>query len=122
MDVLVGCPVAARDWCIEHWWRFAEISALRAGMTPRFLLVAGHQDTTAETLAAAGCRDLIVHRIDDDRDHDSHDWANPGRIERMVELRNILVERVTQEAPDLFLSLDSDILLHPDALRVMRRL
>jgi hypothetical protein len=47
---------------------------------------------------------------------------NPERFHRMVYLRNLLLGAVRNLSPDHFLSLDSDILLHPRALASMMEL
>lgn len=46
----------------------------------------------------------------------------PARLRTMVRVRNALLGAVRELEPDLFLSLDTDILLHPKALRKMIRL
>jgi hypothetical protein len=52
------------------------------------------------------------------RGGDVRDWR-PERYRQMVELRNLLLGAVRDQAPDVFLSLDSDILLHADQLTLM---
>jgi hypothetical protein len=56
--------------------------------------------------------------IEEPRSYDKRDW-NHDRYGRMVELRNTLLDVVRKIGPELFLSLDSDILLHPDSIRSM---
>lgn len=52
------------------------------------------------------------------RGRDAREW-NWARFERMVELRNTLLGTVRELEPEYFLSLDSDILLHEDAIANM---
>lgn len=56
-----------------------------------------------------------VH-IDEVEREDKRQWDNT-RYRRMVELRNTLLAAVREKSPELFLSLDSDILIHPDSVR-----
>jgi hypothetical protein len=68
-----------------------------------------------ETLAVIQRRPADIIEWPNGRSADQRDWG-PDRYEQMVELRNRLLGRVRQLAPSWFLSLDSDILLHPQTL------
>jgi hypothetical protein len=60
----------------------------------------------------------VVDLVEDRRSADERVW-NGERYLHMAELRNRLLQTVRFLDPPLFLSLDSDILLHPDALKNM---
>jgi len=60
---------------------------------------------------------LVVLDVPNSRGADVRDWTSPGRYAHMVEIRNLLLEGVRMMDAGLFLSLDSDILIHPFAVR-----
>lgn len=121
MNLLIGCPVLRRDWIIAEWYRYAVCAAEVADLDPIFILVGDQvRDPTFPALQAVMRHELvIVDEPEEDRSEDVRDW-NHERFRRMVTLRNRLLERVRQLQPDYFLSLDSDILIHPDALSAMK--
>lgn len=122
MELLVGCPVLQRAWIIPAWFAHLAVACDRAGLEPEFIFV-GDPMTDAETFDAIEYHAFgRVHVVEqaEHRTEDIRDW-NPQRFERMAFLRNILLREVRALAPDLFLSLDSDILIHPEALANMVR-
>jgi hypothetical protein len=124
VNVVVGCPVVRREWIIDRWAEAAVASAAQAGHHPSFLVVADARDPTIEVLAAAASRlrvEVTHVPIDEPRDVDERDWC-PPRYVRMAELRNTLLAAVRALGPDLFWSLDSDIIAHPEAFTVMQGL
>lgn len=123
-NVLVGCPVLRREWIIQEWMRRADVSCERAGLEPSYLLVGDSRDPTmgkAALEAAILGRELdIVNIVDTGLEHPhEHAWANPENLHKMVYLRNVLLTRVRERSPHMFLSLDSDILLHEDHVTEM---
>lgn len=117
--LLIGAPVRAREWIIERWMDHIEAAAAGAGLTPAYVLVGDRRDPTVD-LAERRCgllgRDFrLVHEGEPDL-VDERTWANPGRFARMAYLRNQLLGAVREIGPDLFWSVDSDILMHPRSL------
>lgn len=119
MTLLIGCPVAHRGWIIRHWAEHALAAARHAGFEPRFVLAAHPDDPTPAHLAPHLAAPLDVVPVDLERGEDRRDWYRGGRFEQMAVIRNALLEHVRSVNPDLFLSLDSDVLLHRGALVAM---
>jgi hypothetical protein len=114
MKLLIGCPVTDRNWILPQWFDHIEVACRKAGVTPQFLFLVNQNDQ--ETL------DLLEQRTDTYLIYDDqpayagdHRW-NRIRYILMSELRNRLLAEVRVIQPDLFFSLDSDILLHEDAI------
>lgn len=120
--LMVGCPVWKREWIMPRWFDHVEEACLNAAVVPHYVFVTDtfKDDTAPLLIQEAGrrgrCYDLIHHEQRDRQDR--RDWS-PKRFEVMVELRNLLLERVRRYEPGFFLSVDSDILLHPQALTSM---
>ncbi len=97
---------------VEHACRVADVE-------PIYAFVADPDDETAQQLAvmalAKGRECHFAWTTENLALGDVRDW-NHDRFSRMVELRNQLLGKVRELAPDRFLSLDSDILLHPQAV------
>lgn len=112
--VLIGCPVRKRAWILAEWHRYARESAEKAGVETEFLVLIPSYDE--ETLKV--CKELEIEhiRITEEEDFDGDRLWNRDRYFHMVALRNNLLQEVRKIEPDFFLSLDSDILLHPDCL------
>lgn len=128
MKLLVGCPVLHREWILPSWFAhvqraFEHLQENNAHDWELEFIFVGDKETDRETYDIAVFGPVAgVHWIDvlDTRQRDEREW-NPPRYQRMVDLRNELLFEVRDLAPDLFLSLDSDILLHPQALIEMIR-
>lgn len=117
--IIVGGPISNRDWILEPWYDHAEAAAERAGVEIRFLHV-GDPNTDPITWSIIEHRQpdaLVVHTTEPHR-RDRRDWPWE-RFNLMAELRNKGLEVVRAERPDFYLSLDTDILIHPDGLKLM---
>ncbi len=113
-SVLMGCPVNNRRWILGDWFRYAIASAEKADVDLSFAFV-----------VPEGSDDLDV--INEFTDHERHlvlsqegpslerRWNAPEYF-RMVDLRNQLLNVARSVEPDFLLSVDSDILLHEDAI------
>lgn len=121
VPVGVGCPVYRREWIIGRWFDHVQAAFEVAGVEPEFFFVVDPEDPTARILnersQSAGPLNLIYTEEDHARG-DDRQW-NWLRYQRMADLRNLLLGAVRQRGPMYFLSLDSDVLLHRDALKRM---
>lgn len=118
-SLIVGCPVRKRDWVLRDWFSHADTSCKRAGFTPGYAFVVGEDDTESLDLIKH-CTDILgrevsVLKVGEPKREDRRSW-NRERYDHMASLRNQLFDLVKSFSPDLFLSLDSDILLHPDCV------
>lgn len=110
MKVLVGCPVSNRSWILPTWKR--HVDACHGLEEAEFIFVASYNDPDIELLKDWGEVAVTAEKPRSDRRH----WE-PARIRKMVEVRNHLLAAVRDIKPDYFLSLDSDILIHPEAFQ-----
>lgn len=81
------------------------------------MFVGNPADPSFEVIASHAPNATVIN-VADTRGSDRRVWSS-ARYRHMVELRNLLLGEVRRQSPDLFLSLDSDILLHPEALELM---
>jgi hypothetical protein len=99
------------------------MAAESIGVTPEYIFVADPRDTDTTSVAEEFCgeldRQLYFAWIEERPDTPIHRHWNDERFHRMVYLRNHLLGAVRQIAPRLFLSLDSDILLHAESIQLM---
>lgn len=116
MNLLVGCPVSHREWILPHWIDHVRVAAERASVGVDFVAVVAEDDQPCIDILADVNADLVI--VEAEARADKRTW-NLTRYRHMVTLRNTLLDRVRQAAPFYFLSLDSDILLHPDAISSM---
>ncbi len=117
-EILIGCPVSRREWILDRWFDHVEVACGKVGLEPGFVFV-GDPERDGQTF------DIVERRTEDGARRvipdpapsrqDIRVWNNK-RYRRMVELRNKLLAGVRRESPPLFLSLDSDILRHPQAI------
>lgn len=119
--IVAGCPVAHRSWIIRQWADATVAACAAAGHDVTFVLAAHPDDPTPAAL-----EDHLGHQVDVvpvqiERREDRRTWRL-SRFEEMAEIRTALLQRVRQLAPPMFLSVDSDILLAPDAVTTMVRL
>ena len=114
--MIIGCPVRKRDWILplwhEHVLRACEVANVK---NPEFVFACGTDDEPTLHIVKQWCDPILVSEpVREDR----RDW-HTERYMHMANIRNNLLRRVRQSRQDFFLSLDSDILLHPDAIKSM---
>ncbi len=120
MELLIGGPVLHRAWILPHWFDYVEQACQRAGLDPSYVFVGDPvSDEATWAIIDERAPDAIRVAVDETKTDDTRDWSDRARYHRMVELRNLLLGAVRAVAPTWFLSLDSDILLHPDAVSVL---
>ena len=122
MKILIGCPVKAREWIIGSYIEYAYEAAKKVTDDFAFVFVAPEQDHATLQEIDRKSRELSVTSwvafTTEETGEDRRVW-NKARYEHMVYLRNTLLRQVreSQMKPDYFLSLDSDILVHPDQIK-----
>jgi hypothetical protein len=121
MKLLVGCPLvgnpfAGRDWILPKWYEHLMASDLPDDVELKCIFTVHPEDTQSrETLSSLGLLSALHPSSLTGGDGD-HRWSKE-RYQQMVDLRNELLTEVRKEEPDYFFSLDSDVLLHPMAIR-----
>ena len=118
MNLLVGCPINRRSWVLPHWFEALRVASEHADVSPGCLFVVGNDDRLTLAAIAESPFPTTVVKIDEPKKNDTRIWGVGGDApyRRMSELRNDLLWKARALNPDVFLSLDSDLLLHPDAL------
>jgi hypothetical protein len=117
-ELMVGCPVRSREWIIEDWFDHVEMAAVELGLAPMYVFVGDRHDPTLAVIehrCARQDRYLRFGATEEDGGNDERVW-NPPRYAHMARVRNQLLDLVRHEQPRWFLSVDSDILIHHQAL------
>lgn len=117
-DILVGGPVAGRAWILPYW-RDAVEAAMPVGVRPKYVFAVPTWDTETLGLVESWPAELLLTKESVPDGCDLRRWADKDRYHEMTILRNYVLRYVRRVAPNFFLSLDSDILLAPDALKEM---
>ena len=113
--MLIGCPVSHREWILPLWRSYVEVSLAKAGIENfSFIFAVSKSDTEMMEMLESWDKTQLV-LVGEMPRKDKRLW-DEKRIRYMTDLRNTLLEAVRKEAPDYFFSLDSDILLHRDAV------
>jgi len=114
MNIIIGCPFSDRTWILDRWLEHIYTSFDKAGIIPSFIFVVGSGNPN-DIDALSKIDKSTIRVVSEPEREDLRKW-NHGRYEHMAFLRNELLSLVREKKPDLFLSLDSDILLAPDAV------
>lgn len=118
-EFIVGCPVYKRDWILDRWFDHVERACESAGVSPVYAFVVDPRDEDTLKVISNHAGAGYVFGVQEKAEHeDVREW-HADRYRWMVEIRNELLGVVRLVEPRLFLSLDSDILLHPDAIKNM---
>lgn len=116
--VVIGCPIRDRAWAVNAWLDFALDAAFAAESDVHFVFVAHPDDqATIDAIRFRLPEDLATVVLSDETHPVGYrrTW-DAVRFSQMASLRNQLLAEVRDLQPDLFWSLDSDILAHPRAL------
>lgn len=123
MNIVVGCPIRDRGWVFNEWLEHVLAAFDVMQLTPSFAFVVGDSRDDTQAQVSELFRTYKGMWIEEKEDQP---YIRPGfriwnevRYDHMVYVRNRLLECVRFLEPDYFLSLDSDILIHPSALALM---
>lgn len=111
---MVGCPTRNRTWILPEWKKYVE-AAVPDDWFIHYIFVVGDDDEETIDLLETWEYTQLVKVMEDDPGTE-RSWADKSRYDHMSYLRNVMLHQVQKIQPDLFLSLDSDILIHPDAI------
>lgn len=117
MRLAVGCPVAFREWVLPRWFDHVEKACHVAGVAPEFTFVCDRRDPSWDCITMLAPDATLVPCLTT-KGGDVRRW-NQHRYLEMASLRNELLREVQDSSPDAFLSLDSDILVHPDQIGML---
>lgn len=99
---------------------FAYLEAALPDCDVEYVFVGDKSDPTRSVIIEEAIKvDRPVHFVDvvePVKEYKEHWWREDRALWRMVNLRNYLLSEVRELEPDLFLSLDSDILCHPQQI------
>lgn len=108
--IVVGCPVYERGWVLESW--FDGVAHL-GDVTFCFVVTPGEDDT--EDIIRRRATHYEIAYVTEGHHSTARDWANGARIATLAHCRNVLDDLVRQLDPDVFVSVDSDIILPANA-------
>jgi hypothetical protein len=129
VELIIGAPVKDRAWILPHYLDAAQEAAERSGMSYKFVFALDKRDRRVgndqETILgnwgphqrAPEFRFVYTQNV---RSQYKRDW----NFERYVEMsrhRNVLLQAVREEQPDFFLSLDTDMIVHPELINSFMR-
>lgn len=120
MKILIGCPVTNREWILTEWFYHVDKAVAALDAEIEFAFVCGTSvDRTRGLLDLELALRPNGHYVVDYEEHPYHGYQrfwDLTRYHHMTDVRNVLLQAVRAIKPDYFLSLDSDILLHKDAI------
>lgn len=110
-----------REWILPTWFIAVEKACSVAGLDPEFVFVVPQGDLSIPVIEQATESPVELIVTDEEPADDTRVW-DADRYTRMVYVRNLLLERVRQIGPQVFWSLDSDILPSADCLKLSMEL
>ena len=124
MFIVAGCPASGRAWVIKQWVSHLRRSAEHAGVDLMIYTLIPDEDTATACAVTEACAThaiplMLEHTQEEPKSEEfQRDWGLP-RYEEMASLRTSMLNAVRMLEPDLFLSVDSDILLDRNAIASM---
>lgn len=117
MKLTIGCPVYKRGWVLPEWNQrvLSSVYEMNQEVDLSYVFVASDEDVETVEMLASFDTETRIKVLTEDRSSEKRQWG-PPRYEHLVSLRNHLLAEVRDIQPDLFLSLDSDVLLAPNAI------
>ena len=118
MKLVIGAPVKDRAWILPLWLESVHSQFASAGLEPHIVcLYSESSDETLELLTGAGVE--VIYDDEPGRstsEIEGHNWGHFETYDYMSRIRNRLTDHVRNSGADLFLSLDTDIILPPGGL------
>jgi hypothetical protein len=114
MHLVIGMLCKDRAWVLPDWFRAVYEQGVECDIV---VLVSPSEDGTEQIVIDQG-----VHVIKDDRpgrntmEIDGHLWGSMDTYAYMADIQNQLVQEAVDRDADYFFSLDSDIILPPNAI------
>jgi hypothetical protein len=128
MHLVIGCPIRDRAWIIPDWFDHVrtaiDMLTIEHEIRPvvEFAFIGDPEGDPTFPAIDLACTRLGFSRtvIEVDEDYEPYKRAwNMKRYQHMADLRNRLLWHVRSIEPDLFWSLDSDVLVAPRALATL---
>lgn len=116
--IAVGCPVAHRTWVLDAWFDHIEVACDTANVEPQYIFVGDPGRDRSFATIARRAPDALIAYAPNTRGDDTRHW-DQARYATMAGLRNQLLGVARDIDTSFLLSIDSDILLHPDALSLL---
>lgn len=128
MKLLIGCPIYKRDWILNHWIKCIRNQSFDLSKIGFIFEVSPNDSATLSILETWKKYDKTIPYFEiftrNDIPHYEHidnsrQWTL-SKYENMVNLRNSLLNKVREIDPELYFSLDSDILLeNPNTIELL---
>jgi hypothetical protein len=112
MKLVVGCPTRNRTWILPKWKEYID-QGIPSDIDYEFVFVVGEDDSKTIDLLSKWDNVTLVKTVEKEIG-DLRSWADKTRYEHMAYIRNLLLNKVREIAPDIYVSIDSDILLNKD--------
>lgn len=123
--LVIGAPVTVgREWIIKAWASAATQAAGAAGLKPTFVIALSRgADALRQQISTAvsGLEVVWAYLDEPPLALEAHQW-DISRYEHMAMIRNELLATVRILKPQLFWSLDTDIIAHADSLAMAEEL
>jgi hypothetical protein len=116
--IAVGCPVAHRSWVLDAWFDHIHEACDVADVEPQFVFAGDPERDRSFRVIERRAPDAIVAFAPNTKGDDTRTW-DYARYQTMAAVRTLLLEAVRDLNPSFFLSIDSDILLHPEVLDLL---
>lgn len=118
--LVVGCPASNRAWVFPKWIDHVLTACDHAGLDPEFVFVIPQADREMIEVVGGdlvGKAEVNLVLTDEDPSAAKRDWQDMERLRHMATIRNRLLRRVREIQPELFWSLDSDMLAGTHSLK-----
>jgi len=116
LKLIIGCPYNNRSWILDKWVEHVNIACKNAGINDfNFIFVVGEKNLN-DLNDLSSIKNSTIKIVEEELRDDVRVW-NDSRYSHMAFLRNQLLIAVRENNPDLFLSLDSDILLAENSIK-----
>ena len=113
MKLVVGCPVHERGWILPAW--LEHLRDWKADIELVFVVTPG-EDETVDIIDNITWAPVHTFEMLEGTHGTERDWGNKDRLDTLVACREALRREAAVLEPDLFFSVDSDILVQGGSL------